>query len=187
MQYELLPSEQAVQVRQKFEEAFIETPQEYEISYMKWAEEFAQLQPEIAKRCIGDYSSIIYWNKLKDCNREISFDDAISFLKGIKNPVYFLSDPPLETTRMNVLGNEPVGFVAKTNDPQFFAEYIYDEWRMIYTLPDDQWVDPLLPWDLYVFDDSFKWMLFFSHHNIDDFEESDNECSWNRLCFTIKL
>ncbi len=180
MQYELLTTEQADKIRSRFENTFFKTYQEFEISWTKWAEEFAKNRPDAAKPIMPEYSLTTYWNKLKE-NTDITFDDAISFLKSIENPVYFLSDP----NGMNILDNASIEFVATTDDPKSFADFIYDEWKMIYTLPDDVWKDPTLPWDLFVFDHTFNWMLYFTHHNIDDFAEEKTGCDWNRLCIKI--
>lgn len=184
IKYDILPDTKAAEIRSRFERAFIQTPEEYEIAWSKWAEEFANSNPDIAKLTMPDYATAIYWSKLKD-NTDITFDDAITFLKSVKNPVYFLSNPALAGNIMNQLSNAPIGFVATTDDPIRFADYIYNEWKQIYTLPDDVWIEPELPGDLFVFDHTFNWMLFFAHHNVDDFAEEETGCDWNRLCIKI--
>lgn len=184
IKFEILPDTKATEIRSQFERTFIQTPEEYEIAWSKWAEEYANLNPDSTKQTMPDYATAIYWDKLK-AHTDITFDDAISFLQSIKNPVYFLSNPPIGKNMMNQFSNAPIGFVATTDDPKRFADYIYDEWKMCYTLPDDVWINPELPGDLFVFDNTFNWMLYFTHHNVDDYAEEETEGGWNRLCIKI--
>ena len=185
MQYELLTTAQADEIRSQFENAFIKTPQEYDISYKKWLEEYLKTHNIEKTFPTLDYNEVVYWSKLKSF-AEILFEDAIEFLKEIKNPVYFLSDPYSERNGMNILYDKPVGFVATTNDATAFAEFIYDDWRKLCNLPDDVWIDPILPEDLYVFDDSMKWMLAFTHSESDGFPNIAPEAlHLFRLCLII--
>ena len=191
MNYTLLPTEKATQIREMFERAFIETPQEYALRAAKWREEAFAKNPNSHVHPISNYDEVIYWSKIKPCE-EIEFTDALSFLSNFDNPVYFMSDPELEGyVRMHLLNldSDSIGFVAVHNDSKAFAEFIYDEWKLRYTFDyenEEEWYDPPLPDDLYVFDDSFSWMLVFTHHNRDDFSSERVENSFNRLCFLIR-
>ncbi|MBQ7048297.1 MAG: hypothetical protein IJN86_05050 [Clostridia bacterium] len=191
MNYTLLSEEQAKQVRQAFEKAFIETPEEYMASCIKWREEYFSNNPNAHVYPLPKFDEVIYWSKIK-CYKEIAFAEAISFLSSISNPVYFMSDLALEGYVGMHLLNDPrasIGFVAVHDDPKSFAEHIYDEWKcyMTYDYENEEvWFEPLLPEDLYVFDDSFSWMLVFTHHNVDDFmPEPPN--GQNRGCFIVRV
>lgn len=182
--FDLLPDGKADEMRSRFESEFIQSPEEYEKSRTRRAQEFAELNPSIAKLTMLEYSSATYWDRLNE-SVDIDFNDAISFLKNTDGPVYFLSDHCKAYSGMNHFGDAPAGFVVRVSDPKSFADYIYDEWKMLYTLPDDIWIEPTLPGDLFVFDDSFSWMIYFTHHNVDDFAEGGTECDWNRLCLKL--
>lgn len=191
MNYTLLPTEKATQIRERFEKTFIETPQEYELSAAKWREEQFAGNPNAQIYPIPNYNEVIYWSKIK-CYKEIDFAEAISFLSNVGNPVYFMSDVELEGyVGMHILGwnYDSIGFVAVHDDPKSFAEHIYNEWKcyMTYDYENEEvYFEPLLPEDLYVFDDSFSWMLVFTHHNRDDFmpEPPSGE---NRGCFIVRV
>lgn len=192
MNYTLLPTEAATQIRERFEKSFIETPQEYELSSAKWREEYYAANPNAPRYPIPKYDEVIYWSKIKSY-KEIAFADAISFLSTVGKPVYFMSDLELEGyVGMHLLNDDKasIGFVAIHNDSKAFAEFIYDEWKLCYTFDyenEEEWFEPILPDDLYVFDDSFSWMLVFTHHNVDDFAPDREENSYNRGCFIIRI
>ena len=83
-----------------------------------------------------------------------------------------------------------IGFVAVNNNPKEFAEFIHYEWKRSCTFDyenEEEWSEPILPGDLYVFDESFLWMLVFTHHNSDDFAPDREENSFNRLCFLLRV
>lgn len=191
MNYTLLSEEQAKQVRQAFENAFIETPEEYMTDCIKWREEYFSANPNAHVYPLPKFDEVIYWSKIK-CYKEIDFAEAISFLSSISNPVYFMSDLALEGYVGMHLLNDPrasIGFVAVHDDPKSFAEHIYDEWKRSYTYDyenEEEWFEPLLPEDLYVFDDSFSWMLVFTHHNVDDFIPEPPSGD-NRSCFIVRV
>ena len=114
MNYTLLNEQEATRVRERFEETFIETPQEYELSAAKWREEQFAENPNAQIYPIPNYNEVIYWSKIK-CYKEIDFAEAISFLSSISNPVYFMSDVELEGYVGMHLLNDPrasIGFVA---------------------------------------------------------------------------
>ena len=191
MNYTLLNEQEATRVRERFEKTFIETPQEYELSAAKRREEQLAENPNAQIYPIPNYNEVIYWSKIK-CYKEIDFAEAISFLSSISNPVYFMSDVELEGyVGMHILGRnyDSIGFVAVHDDPKSFAEHIYAEWKRYNTYDyenEEEWFEPLLPEDLYVFDVSFSWMLVFTHHNVDDFmpEPPSGE---NRGCFIVRV
>ncbi len=189
MNYTLLPTEKATQIRERFEKSFIQTRNEYEIHFAEWLEEFKKSPnynpqfPPTAK-----YDQVVYWSKLKNDDRDILFEDAISFISNVDSKVYFLSDIELEGyAGMHLLNDEnsAIGFVAQAEDSKEFADFIYYEWRRFNDM-NDFYLDKLLPDDLYVFDDSFSWMLVFTHHNVDDFGSEYVENSFNRLCFLLR-
>ena len=192
MDYTLLNEERAKQVRERFESTFIETPEEYMASALKWREEYFSNNPNAHVYPLPKFDEVIYWSKIK-CYKEIDFAEAISFLSSINNPVYFMSDVELEGYVGMHLLNDPrasIGFVAVHDDPKSFAEHIYNEWKCYMTYDyenEEEWFDPLLPDDLYVFDESFSWMLVFTHHNVDDFAPDRVENSYNRLCFLLRV
>ena len=192
MNYTLLNEQEATRVRERFEKTFIETPQEYELSAAKWREEQLAENPNAQIYPIPNYNEVIYWSKIK-CYKEIDFAEAISFLSSISNPVYFMSDVELEGYVGMHLLNDPrasIGFVAVHNNPKEFAEFIHYEWKRSCTFDyenEEEWSEPILPGDLYVFDESFSWMLVFTHHNSDDFAPDREENSFNRLCFLLRV
>ena len=192
MNYTLLNEQESTRVRERFEKTFIETPQEYELSAAKRREEQLAENPNAQIYPIPNYNEVIYWSKIK-CYKEIDFAEAISFLSSISNPVYFMSDVELEGyVGMHILGwnYDSIGFVAVHDDPKSFAEHIYNEWKCYMTYDYENaevWFEPLLPEDLYVFDESFSWMLVFTHHNSDDFAPDREENSFNRLCFLLRV
>ena len=191
MDYTLLNEERAKQVRERFESTFIETPEEYIASALKWRDEYFSNNPNAHVYPIPNYDKVVYWSKIK-CYKEIDFAEAISFLSSISNPVYFMSDVELEGyVGMHLLKDDKasIGFVAVHDDLKSFAEHIYNEWKCYMTYDyenEEEWFDPLLPDDLYVFDESFSWMLVFTHHNVDDFAPDRVENSYNRLCFLLR-
>ena len=193
MNYKLLTEEKVKRVRQAFEVAFIETPEEFMASTLKWREKLYSENPNAPIVPIPKYDEVIYWAKIKNY-KEATFAEALSFLSNISNPVYFMSDLPLNGyVNMHFL-NDPkatIGFIAVHNDAKEFAQFIYDEWKLYNTFDCEQegaWFEPLLPDDLYVFDDSFSWLLVFTHHNADDFDPDRprSQNSYNRACFVVQ-
>ncbi len=190
MNYTLLFPQHAYQIRERFEKTFIMTQQEYDIAYSDWQKVNQTKMPDELR----DVKSVLYWGKLKPCNTVIDFHKALARVASSTKELYFMSDPKSDRyANMHYLNNEEctIGFVATTNEPSTFSAYIHDEWNFISKFDDlgkVKWTDPLLPWDLYVFDDSFEWMIAFTHHNAEDFPDkkagkTDELLDCNRLCY----
>lgn len=191
MNYKLLLPQHANQIRKTFEKAFIMTQQEYDIDCSYWEKVNQTKIPDELR----DVKSVLYWGKLKPRNAVIDFDKALERVASSTKELYFMSDPKSDryVNNMHYLNNEEstLEFVATINEPSAFSAHIHNEWNYVSKFDDlgeEEWVDPLLPWDLYVFDDSFEWMIAFTHHNADDFsnkkaDQTDERLDCNRLCY----
>lgn len=67
--YTLLPTDKAMQVRERFEKTFIMTPSEYEAYYLR---QF-KTPPSNAKELVPDINTCIYWGKMKDSEQKLDF------------------------------------------------------------------------------------------------------------------
>lgn len=187
MNYELLPTDNAKQMRERFEFTFLKT--------------FASFCDEIPAARRYAVPTVMYPALFRGEITRLDFYDALGELAKIKTPVYFLNDrcPIGEPCVLNRL------FVAKTNDIKPFAKQIFDEWcREFYlgsyvfssefhsitnNLFNDKIFLKLLPFDLYIFDESMEWMLAFTHEDCEDECEYDGDSSAiepRRCCYMIR-
>lgn len=187
MNYTLLPTEKATQIRERFEAAFIK-------DFSRHAEENS-----------SDYRytnpTIMYSALFRDDVVRLDFYEALGELTKVTNEIYFLNDrcPLGESCVLNM------PFVAATDNIKSFAKQIFDEWcREFYlgsyifsdyfhkktnNLFKDKMFRNVLPFDIYIFDESMEWMLAFTHEDCEDESEYDEDARAvepRRCCYLIR-
>ncbi len=184
MNYELLPNKKSIQIRERFENTFLKTFDSY-----------ASETPSILR-----YTNpvIMYSAMFLDDVIKLDFYDALGELAKIQDNVYFMSDksPLGERCALNAV------FVAQTKDTKSLAKQIFDEWCREYHLGnyiysqafrdktnglfDDSIFQNILPFDLYIIDESMKWMLAFTHEECESEDEDLCDMQPQRCCYLIR-
>ena len=187
MNYTLLPTEKATQIRKRFEAAFIK---DFSCHAEENSSDYRYTNP-----------TIMYSALFRDDVVRLDFYEALGELTKITTEVYFLNDrcPLGEPCVLNM------PFVATTDDIKSFAKQIFDEWcRELYlgcyifsdyfhkktnNLFKDKMFSNVLPFDIYVFDESMEWMLAFTHEECEDeteFDENARAVEPRRCCYLIR-
>ena len=167
---QLLDKIKAKMIREAFLKKFVMTKERFQIVHKNW------LEQEEKRGHPFQYEKSLMWDRMPTY-QNISFEDAINFLKTYNNDILLMSEnesyPHCE--RLLLYNKEYKGFVAKANALEL-AELIYfewyDSWRLIsqYMYRDDY----ILPSDLYVFDENMQFMIVFTHEN-DNWEAEIDE------------
>ena len=129
------------------------------------------------------YNGLLMWDKMPTKHPNISFDDALDLLKSIDGNTLFMAE---ENNGVLFYNNEKItNFIAKSN-ADALAELIEFEWYESYRLAEQDMHrdDFILPDDLYVFDNSMKWTIVFTHETEDWASEVDNpmKAAKSRIC-----
>lgn len=172
MNYRLL--QESKTIRGRFLDSFIQPYSEFVSTHSEW---IASLRTAFNR---GYYDSMFMWDRLKPGAREISFADALTLLKSKMEEVYFLAEVPKCTAREFCRLNSRIEFTAAAV-PGELAECICYEWFTEYELFEQgcYLADPILPSDLYVFDETYSWCIIFTH------ETDETESAESRFCLCI--
>ncbi len=121
------------------------------------------------------------WDRLGPEAREVSFGDALEYLKKQDQEVLFLTESAECCVREFSLLNSRVEFVAAA-PARWLAEQAAFEWFTEYELAEQgcYLADPLLPSEVYIFDESYTWCLILTH------ETDETEAAESRLCLLIE-
>jgi len=170
MQYRFLNDPQTI--RKKFVGKFLLPFEDFSALHPNWAERYDEVY----------YAGMYMWDRFIPAGKQISFAEALIFLKARDGEVWFLTEGPeciatdfcqLDKQRRYVAAAS-AGELAKLAECEWFAEYELAEQGCYLA-------DPVLPSDFYVFDGSFCWCLVFTHEtDLDEKPES-------RVCFLAKI
>lgn len=172
MEYRLLPNPE--QVRRLFIGEFVESYELFSIHHEEW---IARFHTVFTKEY---YDQMFMWERIIKNACEISFTDALAALKNKTGEILFLTESPHCYTRQFCRLNNQNEFTAVA-DAKELAECISYEWFAEYELceQDCYLADPILPSEVYVFDESFAWCLIFTH------ETDETESLDSRFCLLI--
>ncbi|MBE6617877.1 MAG: hypothetical protein E7627_08080 [Ruminococcaceae bacterium] len=152
----------ASETRQKFTRKFCLTFDEYIKAYPDIIETYAKMGKVFGEEI---FRKKFMWDKMSTYFSAISQTSAIEFLKGIDRDVLFMSEGEdfNGSCHLKLGGQLHKGFLARGNAKEL-AELIEYEWRESWKQAiQDQYFDCSLPEDLYVFDESMKCVLVFTH------------------------
>ncbi len=171
--------ENGTELRQAFMDKFTMTWEEFQISYKDWIEALA------AKNYTVAYEELYLWDLME--HRAISFANALEFLRSLLGDVYVTSERESHPghNEFEIGGVEYKEIVARMNAREL-ADLIEYEWYEPYRLyaVGRYLAHPVLPADLYVFDESMEHLLVFTHET--DYWELEDEqpmkCAASRFC-----
>lgn len=169
MEYRLLSNPAGI--RRWFIDQFVESFEEFCEHHKEW---IARLHTEFSREY---YDKMFMWDRMIQSAHEISFADALARLKSKTTEVLFLTESSQCGTQQFCRLNSQSEFVAAA-DAKALAECISYEWFTEHELFEQGCYlpDPILPSDLYVFDESFSWCLVFTH------ETDETESTDSRFC-----
>ena len=172
MEYRLLSNPE--HIRNLFIKEFVESYESFSIHHEEW---IAGLHTEFSREY---YDKMFMWDRKLQSARNISFVDALTVLKNKTGEVLFLTESSQCPVKEFCKLNNKEQFVA-TASAKELAECISYEWFTEYELceKDCYLSDPILPSEVYVFDDSFTWCLIFTH------ETDETETADSRFCLYI--
>lgn len=163
--------------RQKFIDSFLEPKTTFKAEYKEFVEQLKDFDEW--------YEQSYMWDKLPCSVPIVKFAKALELLKSFESDVFFMSECKgfRATCHLTVNGENIEGFVGKANAHEL-ADRIFKVWyedsRM--TDAEDCYLEEFLPFDLYVFDETYKWFIVFTHETDDCDADAENDWSDNRFC-----
>ncbi len=159
----------AIEVRKAFIDQFV----------LSWEEFQIKNQDLITTYCldVNWYNEAYLWDKLDFDFHIATFSEALSALKAHTGNVLIMSEGETHDQPGELFcDNERIkNFIAQVNSEEL-AKLIEKEWFYSYELAARDMYDPcpVLPEDLYVFDESMSWLIVFTHETTEwDFDEND--------------
>jgi len=170
-------------LRHKFIQNFLISWDEFQISHKDFIENIAKNGNIIFDEKM--YNESLMWDKMPTTYPKVSFNKALNFLKSKNHEIIFISETdnyPFAFP-LTYKGENIPSFIAKA-DAKALASLIEYEWFESYRLAEQGMYNPdfMLPEDLYVFDDSFEWVIVFTHETLDYETESLMVEAESRLC-----
>ena len=186
---DILLLENSDEIRQRFIDRFVYSWDEFQVEQKRFIDECAK------NKCIIDinwYNQAYLWDRLNCTDSVASFDSALEALKSHSDRVLIMSED--ETHRYpGVLFYQNAkikNFVARVNAEQL-AKLIEDEWYGVYRMAEQNMYNPnpILPEDLYIFDESMKWLIVFTHETMDWESEIDDpmKSAQSRYCIVYNI
>lgn len=172
MIFDIVPDNKKGKLRNSFVEAFVNTSTEYYKKYISNLKEYPD------GLCYDGY----LWDSLKVDYEQVesSMEDAIQYLKE-KDTVYVMWDiySLYRVAEYRILTNKyPKDTIIKTDSLEL-CKFILDEWKWEFA-SDNQY----LPEDIYIFDETMKWFVIFTHETYDSSTKPDlDDNDYIRLCF----
>ena len=153
---ELLPN--ANLIRQNFINRFLLSRQQFKLEQKDFVE-------RLTMPFDVWYDQAFMWDKLPYDVPVVTFSKALELLKSRKGDVLFMSeceDCPT-TCHFTFNGEKMKGVVGRANACEL-AERISYEWREGARLfLENRYLEETLPEDLYLFDETYEWMIVFTH------------------------
>lgn len=155
MQYRLLENPEAL--RRRFVDTFVQPYADFRASHAKW---ISRLRTEFDETY---YAQMYMWDRLAPDSRDISFDEALKLLKERTGEVMLLTEATECVARE----------LATCAEYEWFTEYaLAEQGRYL--------ADPVLPSDVYIFDESYRWCIILTH------ETDETEAAESRLCLLVE-
>ena len=177
------------QIRAKFLERFVLSWEAFQLEYQDWISQLAERNYPIG---IEWYEQSFLWGRMRKDLPIVSMKEALAVLREHKGAVRFLSEGPscCAERRLLLRDQKYVGFAAEAK-PEELADLIEEEWFESYRLAMEDRYNPcpVLPEELYVFDESMEWCVVFTHETTDWESELDDpmKAAESRLCFVCRI
>jgi hypothetical protein len=175
-------------IRKNFEENFVMTWEIFQVKQREWIAEMAEVHYPIDANW---YNQSFMWDRMDPKYPRVFFREALLTLCKHKGNVFIMSEG--ESHRypgeLRYHNKSVINFVAQVDVNQL-ASLVEEEWRASFGL--DKQVEtnysPVLPEDLYVFDESMTWFVAFTHEVCDlNAQFSDKvKAADSRLCILGK-
>ena len=164
---DILLLENADTIRKQFEEHFVQSWEVFQVTHQKWIAEMAQVNYPIDFRW---YQNSLMWDKMGPNLPWTTFSKALSLLRQQPGNVLILSEGNNHPYPGTILhkGEKISNFVAQV-DAKELADLMEQEWVDSFVLPTQNMYNPnpILPEDIYVFDESMRWFIVFTHEATD--------------------
>lgn len=170
MQYRLLENPDAL--RRRFADTFVQPYAQFRASHAQW---ISRLRTEFDENY---YAQMYMWDRLVPGSRVLSFAETLKLLNGRTGEVLLLTEAPVCVARdFCQLGKG----IAAAADARELAACAEEEWFTEFALAEQgrYLADPVLPTDIYIFDESFRWCIILTH------ETDETESAESRLCLLV--
>ena len=165
MKIELLKNPEMI--RKRFIDRFLEDRDRFQITHQEFIGQLKEFDQW--------FDQSYMWDRLPHDVPVVTISQALELLKSRKGDVLFMSECEgfHATCHLPINGENVEGFVAKA-DPKELADRIayewYEGWKL---LQENRYLPETLPEDLYVFDETYDWMIVFTHET--DWDSDDTE------------
>ena len=163
-------------IKEAFLSRFVLSWEEFQVKSKDWLAERAERGYPIDERW---YGQAFLWDKMDPAYAFTSMKEALEYLRARAGTVLFMTEKMDETTR-----KREVRYIARA-DAGELAGRIEEEWYESYRLAEQDMYNPdALPCDIYVFDQTMKWCVVFTHET-SDFEselEDPMKAAESRCC-----
>ena len=155
-------------IRKRFADRFLEDRESFRINHADFVEQLSHFD--------NWFDQAYMWDRLPDHVPVVTISQALELLKSLDETVLFMSECEgfHATCHLPINGENVEGFVAKA-DPKELAERIAYEWYEGWKLSKgNKYIQEALPEDLYIFDETYDWMIVFTHETgwaLDNTEE----------------
>ena len=177
------------EIRKSFIEHFVCSWDEFQVGHKRFIDECAKNKYIID---INWYNKAYLWDKLNFDVSVSSFASALDALKRHNDRVLIMSEDENHPYPGELFINNKkiTNFVARVNAEEL-TKLIEDEWYKVYRLAEQNMYNPkpILPEDLYVFDESMDWLIVFTHETMDWESEVDDpiKSAQTRYCIVYNM
>ena len=134
------------------------------------------------------YEQSYMWDRIPCDVPVVTISKALELLKSLNGNVLFMSESEgfHATCHLTINGENVEGFVAKAN-PKELADRIAYEWYEGWKLSlENRYIVETLPEDIYIFDETYEWMIVFTHETDWDLDDTEEGLE-SRLCLACGL
>ncbi len=176
------------EIRKSFIENFVMSWHEFQVELKDFIDGMRKRNEAVD---IDFYNKSYMWDKISSKYSRVSFREALDFLSTVDEPVLFMSEDENVPcyAELFIDGQNIRNFVAQSNANDL-AKLIEKEWFEGYILAEQGMYNPnpILPEDLYVFDNSMSWFAVFTHETTDWESELDDpmKSAESRYCILYK-
>lgn len=173
MKIELL--ENADEIRQNFIDRFLEDRESFRVVH----NDFAERLKDFDQWFDGAYM----WDKLPVDVPVVTFAKALELLKSCHGNVLFMSECKgfQAMCHLPIQGEKLEGFVAVADSKQLADRISYEWYEGAKLFLENRYIKEALPEDLYIFDETYEWMIVFTHETDWDAEDTEGELD-TRFC-----
>lgn len=163
MKIELL--ENADIIRRAFIDKFLEDRDSFKAAHNDFVEQLKDFDQW--------FDQAYMWDRLPLDAPVVTFAKALELLKSCHGNVLFMSECKgfHATCHLPIQGEKIEGFVAMADSNQLADRISYEWYESAKLFLENRYIEETLPEDLYVFDETYEWMIVFTHEtdwNADD-------------------